>query len=492
MSLSPILVTGAAGFIAARFVERLGEADVPARLMEPGEELPDGAVGVYHATLRRGLVLPSAGLVIATEADVTGARVVGAKDGRRLPAKRRNQVDPLALSAGDMVVHDQHGIGKFVEMIERTISGARREYLVIEYAPGKRGAAGDRLYVPMESLGQLSRYVGGESPTLSKMGGADWQNTKRKARKAVREIATELVQLYAKRQAAPGRAFGPDTPWQHEMEDAFPFTETVDQLTAIEDVKGDMEKSAPMDRVVVGDVGYGKTEVAVRAAFKAVQDGTQVAVLVPTTLLAQQHFQTFSDRFANWPIRLAELSRFRSAKESKAAIEGIKAGTIKDSKDMARMMTESMASMGNFIVIVFFASQMLAYFGWSNLGSIIAIKGAELLDGANGVVLILGILIPARHARQDFSVPENSLLHVRRHFYKPLQKGAPPPRNSEARANFEQLLFHPGFRVDLRFPDAVQKPIFRHAKLFNYARDRPFGHVPLAQLDDADGILCEP
>lgn len=201
-------------------------------------------------------------------------------------------------------MHDQHGIGRFVEMVERTIGGARREYLVIEYAPSKRGHPGDRLFVPMESLDQLSRYVGGELPALSKLGGSDWANTKRKARKAVREIAGELVQLYAARQAAPGHAFGPDTPWQKELEDAFAFTETIDQLTVISEVKADMEKPVPMDRVVIGDVGYGKTEIAVRAAFKAVQDGKQVAVLVPTTLLAQQHLQTFTERMASFPVKV--------------------------------------------------------------------------------------------------------------------------------------------------------------------------------------------
>ena len=153
----------------------------------------------------------------------------------------------------------------------------------------------------MDSLDQLSRYVGGQAPGLSRLGGSDWTNTKTKARKAVREIATELVALYAKRQAAPGYAFGPDTPWQAEVEDAFGFTETVDQLTAITEVKADMEKPVPMDRVICGDVGYGKTEIGVRAAFKAVQDGKQVAVLVPTTLLADQHLQTFSERMAGFP-----------------------------------------------------------------------------------------------------------------------------------------------------------------------------------------------
>ncbi|MFW0797679.1 transcription-repair coupling factor [Gordonia sp. CPCC 205515] len=313
---------------AQRVVERLGEAEVPARIAEPGARPESGQVSVYHGTLRNGLICPDAGLVIVTETDLTGNRVAGVRDGRRLPAKRRNQVDPLALAAGDLVVHDQHGIGKFVEMIERTVSGARREYLVLEYASSKKGQPADRLYVPMDALDQLSRYVGGEQPSLSKLGGSDWQNTKRKARKAVREIAGELVQLYAARHAAPGYAFSPDTPWQREMEDAFDFTETMDQLTVIAEVKSDMEKAVPMDRVIVGDVGYGKTEIAVRAAFKAVQDGKQVAVLVPTTILAQQHQQTFAERMSGFPVRVRGLSRFTDAKESKEIIEAMAKGDV--------------------------------------------------------------------------------------------------------------------------------------------------------------------
>ncbi|MDG3012298.1 transcription-repair coupling factor [Rhodococcus sp. D2-41] len=321
------IVVGGAG-TAHRFLERLREADVPAAELSPGTEPVRGQVGVLRGSLVSGVVLPDAGLVLIAEADLTGNRVAAVGDGRRLPAKRRNQVDPLALSAGDMVVHDQHGIGRFVEMVERTIGGARREYLVIEYAPSKRGQPGDRLFVPMESLDQLSRYVGGELPTISKLGGSDWSNTKRKARKAVREIAGELVQLYAARQAAPGHAFAPDTPWQREMEDAFPFTETHDQLTVIAEVKGDMEKPVPMDRVVIGDVGYGKTEIAVRAAFKAVQDGKQVAVLVPTTLLAQQHLQTFTDRMAAFPVTVKGLSRFTDPADSRAITEGMADGEV--------------------------------------------------------------------------------------------------------------------------------------------------------------------
>lgn len=312
---------------AHRIVEQLGESDTPAAMLEPGAAPKPGVVGVLKGPLHDGVILPGAKLVIITETDLTGNRVT-ASEGKRLAAKRRNVVDPLALSAGDLVVHDQHGIGKFVEMTERVVGGARREYLVLEYASSKRGGGADRLYVPMDSLDQLSRYVGGEAPSLSKLGGSDWANTKTKARKAVREIASELVALYAKRQSAPGHAFSPDTPWQNEMEDAFGFTETVDQLTAITEVKSDMEKPVPMDRVICGDVGYGKTEIAVRAAFKAVQDGKQVAVLVPTTLLADQHLQTFTNRMAGFPVTVKGLSRFTDPAESRATMEGMTDGSV--------------------------------------------------------------------------------------------------------------------------------------------------------------------
>jgi transcription-repair coupling factor (superfamily II helicase) len=315
---------------AHRVVEQLAESDTPATILEPGAAPKAGVVGVLKGPLHDGLIVGSASeaLVIITETDLTGNRV-NATDGKRLAAKRRNTVDPLALTAGDLVVHDQHGIGRFVEMTERTVGGARREYLVLEYASNKRAKNGtDKLYVPMDSLDQLSRYVGGQAPALSRLGGSDWANTKTKARKAVREIASELVALYAKRQTAPGHAFGPDSPWQAEMEDAFGFTETVDQLTAITEVKADMEKPVPMDRVICGDVGYGKTEIAVRAAFKAVQDGKQVAVLVPTTLLADQHLQTFTERMAGFPVAVKGLSRFTDAAESRAVVDGLAGGSV--------------------------------------------------------------------------------------------------------------------------------------------------------------------
>ena len=321
-----VVVTPGTG-TAHRVVEQLGESDTPAMMLEPGAAPKEGVVGVLKGPLHDGVVIAGANLVVITETDLTGNRATSI-EGKRLAAKRRNVVDPLALTAGDLVVHDQHGIGRFIEMTERVVGGARREYLVLEYGSSKRGGGSDRLYVPMDSLDQLSRYVGGESPTLSRLGGSDWANTKTKARRAVREIAAELVSLYAKRQASAGHAFAPDTPWQAEMEDAFGFTETVDQMTAITEVKADMEKPVPMDRVICGDVGYGKTEIAVRAAFKAVQDGKQVAVLVPTTLLADQHLQTFSERMAGFPVTVKGLSRFTDPAESRAALEGMKDGSV--------------------------------------------------------------------------------------------------------------------------------------------------------------------
>ncbi|MFM9033154.1 MAG: transcription-repair coupling factor [Mycobacterium sp.] len=312
---------------AHRVVEQLGEHDTPAEMLESGHPPKPGVVGVLKGPLHNGIVIAPANLVVITETDLTGNRATG-PEGKRLAARRRNTVDPLALTSGDLVVHDQHGIGRFVEMVERTVGGARREYLVLEYASSKRGQGADKLFVPMDSLDQLSRYVGGEQPALSRLGGSDWANTKTKARKAVREIAGELVALYAKRQAAPGHAFAPDTPWQAEMEDAFGFTETVDQLTAIGEVKSDMEKPVPMDRVICGDVGYGKTEIAVRAAFKAVQDGKQVAVLVPTTLLADQHLQTFTERMAGFPVTVKGLSRFTDSADSRKVLQGMADGGI--------------------------------------------------------------------------------------------------------------------------------------------------------------------
>ena len=281
-----------------------------------GEATP-GAVRLVVAPLERGVVLPGARLALVAEADLTGRRRVH----RRARGARRGHDYYDALAPGDYVVHYQHGVGRYLEMKPLTMAGIERDYLWLEFKDGK-------VYVPTDQVGLVRKYTGGETPSLNRMGGADFEKQRARVRSAVREVAEELVVLYRQRLATPGHAFGPDTPWQHEIEEAFPFEETPDQLQAIHDVKGDMERPIPMDRLVCGDVGYGKTEVAVRAAFKAVQDGTQVVVLVPTTLLAGQHGQTFRERFANYPVRVEVLSRFLSAKEQSAVVRDFESGSV--------------------------------------------------------------------------------------------------------------------------------------------------------------------
>lgn len=311
---------------AERLAMSLRDEGLPTRQVEDLDTPPvPREVTVTTARLSEGVVLP--GIVILTEADLLGERTQ-VRDLGRMPSRRRRTIDPLQLTAGDFIVHEQHGVGRYVEMVQRTVAGATREYLVLEYASSKRGQPADRLYVPTDQLDQVTRYVGGEAPSLHRLGGSDWQRTKSRARRAVREIAGELIRLYAARTATKGRAFGPDTPWQHELEDAFPYVETPDQLACIDEVKVDMQRATPMDRVICGDVGYGKTEIAVRAAFKAVQDGTQVAVLVPTTLLVQQHLATFSRRYAPFPVTVAGLSRFNTDAEAKKVIAGLADGSI--------------------------------------------------------------------------------------------------------------------------------------------------------------------
>ncbi|MEU6330715.1 transcription-repair coupling factor [Streptomyces sp. NPDC047049] len=312
---------------AARTVEVLGGEGIPARLDADLAELSPSLVHVSCSTLDNGFIDPGLRIAVLTETDLSGQKAAG-KDGARMPARRRKTIDPLTLEAGDFIVHEQHGVGRYIEMVQRTVQGATREYLLVEYAPAKRGQPGDRLYIPTDQLEQVTKYVGGEAPTLHRLGGADWTKTKARAKKAVKEIAADLIKLYSARMAAPGHTFGPDTPWQRELEDAFPYAETPDQLSTIAEVKEDMEKSVPMDRLICGDVGYGKTEIAVRAAFKAVQDGKQVAVLVPTTLLVQQHLGTFTERYGQFPVNVRALSRFQTDGEAKAVLEGLRDGSV--------------------------------------------------------------------------------------------------------------------------------------------------------------------
>ncbi|MGH2704351.1 MAG: transcription-repair coupling factor [Actinomycetota bacterium] len=312
----------AVGRAAARARDLLAEADLTLPLAAP----KIGAASVSDAQVGRGFLLrlgDAPVLAVVGESDVFGKRRPAPTPTAGEPVEERARASALLLqlAAGDHMVHEVYGVGRYLGMVPREIAGVSRDYLLLEYA------GDDRLYVPTDQLGAVTKYTGGEAPRLNRLGTGDWEKAKSRARRAVREIAQELVALYAKRAHSPGHAFAADTPWQRELEDAFAHVETPDQLRAVEEVKADMERPVPMDRLVCGDVGYGKTEVAVRAAFKAVQESKQVVVLVPTTILAQQHFETFSDRFAPFPSTVAQLSRFLSPREQADALERLAAGT---------------------------------------------------------------------------------------------------------------------------------------------------------------------
>ncbi|MBI4637428.1 MAG: transcription-repair coupling factor [Candidatus Rokubacteria bacterium] len=289
----------------------------------PGTTLhgPDG-LAILVGECSAGFSIPALGLHLFTEGEIFGAR----RRSLRRPKYQRG----AALTAftdlvpGDLVVHEDHGIGRYLGLRTMTVGERRGDFLLLEYAER------NHLYLPVERLDLISKYLGGEAgdARLDRLGGGSWQRLKESVRTALRDMAEALLKLYAARAIAEGHAFLPDTPWQREFEAAFRFEETSDQLRAIEDVKRDMESDRPMDRLVAGDVGYGKTEVALRAAFKVVADGFQAAVLVPTTVLAHQHWTTFADRFAPFPVRVELLSRFRSPKEQKAVVEGLRQGTV--------------------------------------------------------------------------------------------------------------------------------------------------------------------
>jgi transcription-repair coupling factor (superfamily II helicase) len=351
-----VICVAAGHGLVERTGDLLGDKDIPHAL----EGDNPAVVQVLQGVLREGFWFQEGGLVVATEKELYGKAVTASRrSGRSLAAKRQAVVDPLSLTPGDYVVHETHGVGKFLELVQREIStGGRhaikstREFVVLEYAPSKRGGPPDRLYVPTDQLDLLSHYVGSDSPAVSKMGGSDWAAAKGRARRAVRDIAVDLVKLYSARMAAPGFAFSPDTPWQRELEEAFPFVETPDQLTTIDEVKADMERPIPMDRLVAGDVGFGKTEIAVRAAFKAVQDGKQVALIAPTTLLVKQHMETFQERYAPFPVTLRALSRFQSDKEATAVLKGLADGSIDVVIGTHRLLAKGMAFKDLGLVII--------------------------------------------------------------------------------------------------------------------------------------------
>ncbi|MEW6553649.1 MAG: transcription-repair coupling factor [Actinomycetota bacterium] len=300
-----------------RLREILGEEGIGVR---PGQPMRPGTVTLAEGSWTRGFRLTREKVALLTEGDIFGSvrmrpAPAGAVSGKPVEGW-------WDLDEGDYVVHVNHGVAVYSGLVEREVDGAVREYLLLRYA------GDDALYVPTDRIDLVHRYVGVEKPAVHHLSGHHWGRVKRRARSAVKEMAMDLLGLYADRMAGEGHAFGPDDPWQRELESSFPYAETPDQERAIRDVKRDMEKARPMDRLVYGDVGFGKTEVAVRAAFKAVMDGKQVAVLVPTTVLAQQHQRTFAERFASFPVRLESLSRFRSPREQKEVLEKLATGEV--------------------------------------------------------------------------------------------------------------------------------------------------------------------
>lgn len=331
-----VLLTSSAQRCQA-LVSELRERDVDA-FYAPSLEgrVKPGNVAVAVGDISRGFEIVNARLVLVTERDIygRGKRSRRSRLGRDKPASDKEapgkkefsqRMEPFVdLKVGDYVVHVNHGIGKYQGVFPLDIAGIRKEYLLIKYY------GGDKLYVPSDQVGLLQKYLGAESgaPKLSRLGGNEWSKAKGRVKKAVQEMAGDLIKLYAEREMTKGFAFSPDSLWQQEFEAVFPYEETPDQLKAIDDVKRDMEKGRAMDRLLCGDVGYGKTEVALRAAFKAVMDGKQVAVLVPTTILAQQHYNTFKDRFAGYPVGIEMLSRFRTPKEQRQILEGLAKGVV--------------------------------------------------------------------------------------------------------------------------------------------------------------------
>jgi transcription-repair coupling factor (superfamily II helicase) len=297
------------------------EADL---LLEKAETVPPGRPTILIGNLQTGFELPMNKLVVITEGEVFTAKQRKARKVQQTMTNAERIKNYLELKPGDYVVHINHGIGKYLGIETKEILGIHKDYLHIRYA------GGDSLFVPIEQIDHVQKYVGSEEkePKIYSLGGSEWKRVKNKVKSSVKDIAEDLIKLYAAREAAVGHAFSKDTEEQREFEAMFPYQETPDQLRAIHEVKSDMERARPMDRLVCGDVGYGKTEVAIRAAFKAVMDGKQVAVLVPTTILAQQHYETFRERFADFPIRVEVLSRFRSRKEQTATIKGLKDGTV--------------------------------------------------------------------------------------------------------------------------------------------------------------------
>ncbi|MHB0976129.1 MAG: transcription-repair coupling factor [Candidatus Aquicultorales bacterium] len=324
-------------------IKRIAELLTAENIEVSTDGLRPSAVNLAVGEVSSGFILPAAGLALLSYADLFFRR----REHR--PVRVGQRLTDLAdLEVGDYIVHVAHGIARYGGLVKRSIDGMERDYLVLEYA------AGDKLFVPVDQSDRIGKYIGTgpDEPTVTRLGSAEWSKAKRKAKQSARKMAYDLLALYADRARAHGYAFSPDAPWQRELEEAFPFEETEDQLVAIDEVKKDMESDQPMDRLVCGDVGFGKTEVALRAAFKVVMDGMQVVVLVPTTILAQQHYETFKDRFAPFPVTVEVLSRFRSPKEQKKVAEGFAEGRVDVLVGTHRVLSKDIAAKNLGLVIV--------------------------------------------------------------------------------------------------------------------------------------------
>jgi len=318
-----VLFLGADDERVQKLINVLEDYGIDSVQVQEKQDILQGKVQVMKGSLHTGFELPIQKIAIITEEELFNKRVK--KSPRRQKLSNAERIKSYSeLKVGDYVVHVNHGIGKYLGIETLLINGVHKDYLHIRYS------GDDKLYVPVEQIDLVQKYVGseGKEPKIYKLGGSDWKKVKKKVQSSVQDIADDLIKLYAEREAAKGYAFNPDGDMQREFETAFPYQETEDQLRSIHEIKKDMERERPMDRLLCGDVGYGKTEVAIRAVFKAVADGKQVAFLVPTTILAQQHFETMRERFQDYPINIGLLSRFRNRKQQTETIAGLKNGTV--------------------------------------------------------------------------------------------------------------------------------------------------------------------
>ncbi len=315
------LLLAGSGDRAHSMVKSLAEFGIYSNYIDELDDIRENEINIMPGSVSEGYEIPEAGFALATDAELFGVSKQKAAPSKK---SRRDKLEIADLHPGDYVVHENHGIGKFTGIVTFKVEGVTRDYLNLEYS----GA--DKLYVPVDQMDMVQKYVGeeGKAPRINKLGGSEWQKTRTKVKQNIEEMAKELIDLYAVRQTTEGHSFSPDTPWQKEFEEGFPYEETPDQIKSIEEVKSDMEKPRPMDRLLCGDVGYGKTEVAIRAAFKAVMDGKQVALLCPTTILAEQHFNNFVERFRNFPVTIDMLSRFRTPEQQKRTMKKIRTGDV--------------------------------------------------------------------------------------------------------------------------------------------------------------------